>query len=213
MSIDVGRIIEIFNDIAVVIGSNKEYLTDLDAAIGDGDHGINLNKGFQNVVQKLSSSNPKDIGEVLKIVGMTLISTVGGASGALYGTAFMKAQTKGVGKEDISLKDFSEMLNIAVDGIKMRGKGDLGDKTMLDVLIPVSKSIEESLQENRKAAEAFRIASETAFKKMEDTKNISAKKGRASYLGERSIGHIDPGAASSYLIIKTIGEYLAKEEN
>lgn len=212
MSLDVNNVVEVFKEITKNIEINKQYLTDLDAAIGDGDHGINLNKGFQVVMQKLNSSNPKDVGEVLKTVAMSLVSTVGGASGALYGTAFMKATPMGVGKETMDLKDFSEMLKVSIDGIKLRGKGDKGDKTMLDVLIPVSESIEESINKNLTPLEALKEAREIAFKEMEQTKNIIAKKGRASYLGERSIDHQDPGATSSYIIINTIYEYLQKKE-
>lgn len=212
MSLDVNSVIEVFKDITKNIEINKQYLTDLDAAIGDGDHGINLNKGFQAVMQKLNSSTPKDMGEILKIIAMSLVSTVGGASGALYGTAFMKAAPLGTGKETLSLKDFSEMLKVSIDGIKLRGKGDKGDKTMLDVLIPVSESIEESINKNLTPLEALKEAREIAFKEMEETKNIAARKGRASYLGERSIGHQDPGATSSYIMINTIYEYLQKKE-
>lgn len=212
MSLDVNNVVEVFKEITKNIEINKQYLTDLDAAIGDGDHGINLNKGFQVVMQKLNSSNPKDVGEVLKTVAMSLVSTVGGASGALYGTAFMKATPMGVEKETMDLKDFSEMLKVSIDGIKLRGKGDKGDKTMLDVLIPVSESIEESINKNLTPLEALKEAREIAFKEMEQTKSIIAKKGRASYLGERSIGHQDPGATSSYIMINTIYEYLQKKE-
>lgn len=212
MSLDVNNVVEVFKEITKNIEINKQYLTDLDAAIGDGDHGINLNKGFQVVMQKLNSSNPKDVGEVLKTVAMSLVSTVGGASGALYGTAFMKATPMGVEKETMDLRDFSEMLKVSIDGIKLRGKGDKGDKTMLDVLIPVSESIEESINKNLTPLEALKEAREIAFKEMEQTKSIIAKKGRASYLGERSIGHQDPGATSSYIMINTIYEYLQKKE-
>ena len=212
MSINVKNLVEIINNISLAIEENKQYLTDLDAAIGDADHGINMNKGFQGVKAKLSGVDFKDAAEVLKVTGMTLVSTVGGASGPLYGTAFMKAATKGPGKEEIFLTDFYEMLKVAIEGIKLRGKSELGDKTMLDVLIPVQDSIKESIDKEESSKEALRAALAVAEKALEGKKKIAARIGRAIYLGERSIGHEDPGATSSYLMIRCISQYLEKKE-
>ena len=211
MNTTLKEVTEIIINIAKAIELNKQYLTDLDAAIGDADHGSNMNKGFVAVRGKLEGGSFKDIGEVLKVTGMTLVSIVGGASGPLYGTAFMKAGMKGVGKESINLQDFLEMLKEAIDGVKLRGKAELGDKTMLDVLIPAYEVLKESSEAGEASVEAFRKAAEKAMKAMEGTKNIAARKGRASYLGERSIGHQDPGATSSYLMINTIYEYLLEK--
>ena len=210
MNVTIKEVTEVIINIAKAIELNKQYLTDLDAAIGDADHGSNMNKGFTAVREKLTGGSFKDIGEVLKVTGMTLVSIVGGASGPLYGTAFMKAGMKGAGKETITLQDFLEMFNDAIDGVKLRGKAELGDKTMIDVLIPTYEVLKESSEAGESSLEAFRKAAEKAMTAMEGTKNIPARKGRASYLGERSIGHQDPGATSSYLMINTIYEYLIK---
>lgn len=211
MSTTLKEVTEIIINIAKAIELNKQYLTDLDAAIGDADHGSNMNKGFMAVRGKLEGGSFKDIGELLKVTGMTLVSTVGGASGPLYGTAFMKAGMKASGKENINLPDFLEMFKDAIDGVKLRGKAELQDKTMVDVLIPAYEALKESSEKGVSSIEAFRKASEKAISAMEGTKNIPARKGRASYLGERSIGHQDPGATSSYIIINTIYEYLLKK--
>ena len=127
-------VIKIIHGMADVIGANKEFLTDLDAAIGDSDHGINMNRGFQAVLTKLPPVEDKDIGTILKTVGMGLLSTVGGASGPLYGTAFIKASMKGAGKTEIGMEDFLVMLKDAIDGIMYRGKSHQGEKTMLDAI-------------------------------------------------------------------------------
>ena len=211
MSVTIKEVTEVIINIAKAIELNKQYLTDLDAAIGDADHGSNMNKGFMAVREKLTGGSFKDIGEVLKVTGMTLVSIVGGASGPLYGTAFMKAGMKGAGKETITLQDFLEMFNDAIDGVKLRGKAELGDKSMIDVLVPAYEVLKESREAGESSLEAFRKAAEKAMTAMEGTKNIPARKGRASYLGERSIGHQDPGATSSYLMINTIYEYLLKK--
>jgi len=192
--------------IAKDIEDNKVYLTELDTAIGDADHGINLSRGFGAVDAKMDETfaTPSD---VLRTVAMTLISTVGGASGALYGTLFLKMS--GVLKgEEITLSDFCEALEVGIEGVKARGKAETGEKTMLDVLVPVSKSFKESEAAGLSPKEAFDKALEVAHESCEYTKTIIATKGRASYLGERSMGHIDPGCMSSYLMIKATAEFL-----
>lgn len=190
------------------IKENKEYLTDLDTAIGDSDHGINMNKGFSAVLSKLDGMEDKDCGTILKTVAMTLISTVGGASGPLYGTAFLKASAVVNGKIYIDRQDTIQMLYEAIQGIKSRGKADRGDKTMLDALIPAYEVLKESIENGEEIIIAFEKAEKAAKEGAEYTKTILARKGRASYLGERSIGHQDPGATSSYIIIKTITDTL-----
>ncbi len=195
-------------NIGEAIKENKELLTDLDTAIGDSDHGINMSKGFTVVLDKLDGMGDKDCGTILKTVAMTLISTVGGASGPLYGTAFLKASLVVNGKVYIDRQDTIQMLYEAIEGIKTRGKADKGDKTMLDALIPAYEVLKESIENGEEIIIAFEKAETAAREGMEYTKTISARKGRASYLGERSIGHQDPGATSSYIIIKAIKDTL-----
>lgn len=199
-------------EIAVVMGQNKDYLSQLDAAIGDADHGINMNRGFQKVLAKTESFEGQDIGAILKNTGMTLISSVGGAAGPLYGKFFMQMGISLKGKMELSLEDLSNGLTKGLDGVKGIGKASVGDKTMVDVWEPVVKSLHESLSQNETlemAAEKMATAAETGMK---STINMIAKKGRASYLGERSIGHQDPGASSSCLIVKILQDIIVENK-
>lgn len=148
------------------------------------------------------------IGGILKKSGMALVSNVGGASGPLYGTAFMKAAVSVNGKSEVDINDFANMLDEALEGIKMRGKGQADDKTMIDAIEPALKSIKEGIDSGLEAKEILKVAKEAAYKGVEHTKEIIAKKGRASYLGERSLGHQDAGATSSAIILETIYEAL-----
>lgn len=174
------------------IQQNKMYLTELDQAIGDGDHGLNMARGFQEVIKKIESTHYDNLGTLFKDTGMTLLSKVGGASGPLYGTAFLKAAGILTGKTTMTPADLGHALESSLDGIKMRGKANLHDKTMIDVWEPIVNYVKEN-EENLDWDRFITLAQE----KMEATKDIEAKKGRAAYLGKRSIGHIDPGAASS----------------
>lgn len=204
MSLALKDIIHIFSNIEQTIFLNKQFLTDLDAAIGDGDHGINLNKGFKAVSEKLKTSPIKDLSDILKLSGMAIVSNVGGASGPLYGTALMKAAHLGIGKSEVTLEDFRDILKASIGGIKLRGGAEKGDKTMLDALLPALEEINKAVENNIKSIYALENACIAAEKGVEYTKTIAARKGRASYLGDRSIGHQDPGATSSYLILDTI---------
>lgn len=179
--------------IADILIENKEYLSELDSAIGDGDHGFNMAKGFGFVKEEMKKDF-KDMNELFNKVAMTLISKVGGASGPLYGTFFMKFASELKGKTELTRDDFAEAFGKGVEGVKLRGKAQIGDKTMIDVLEPVSIELKKGTD--------FEKVIELAEEKKDYTKEIKANKGRASYLGDRSIGHIDPGAYSSYLIIK-----------
>lgn len=208
MSISGKKVIEILTQIAEKIDENKGYLSELDATIGDGDHGINMSKGFKAVTEKLRDDTALDIAGILKKAGMALVSTVGGASGPLYGTAFMKSSMSVSGKTEIDIKDFSNMLKDALDGIKMRGKASLGEKTMIDALEPALEAINKGIEQGLESKEILKLAKEAAYNGVEYTKTIIATKGRASYLGERSIGHQDAGATSSALILETIYEAL-----
>ena len=186
------------------IAQNKDYLTELDAAIGDADHGINMDRGFQKVITQLPSVNNKDIGSILKTVSMTLISSIGGASGPLYGTLFLRASTAVAGKEELTEADMQKLLQAGLEGVLQRGKAQLGDKTMVDVLSPAAIAFEEAVGGGKNMSEAMQQMVAVAEQAMKDTIPMIAKKGRASYLGDRSIGHQDPGATSCYLMLKSL---------
>lgn len=198
--------------IAKNIEAHKEYLTELDATIGDGDHGSNLSKGFKKVSDKLNTLEPKYIGDVLKATAMELISNVGGASGPLYGTFFLKAGTFSKDMETMNFENFCDMFDAAIEGVKARGKSDINEKTMLDVLIPASKSLRDSFNNNVNFTDALKLALDVSKERCEFTKTIVATKGRASYLGERSIGHIDPGAMSSTYMIEAVYSFFNGEK-
>lgn len=191
---------------ATVIRDNKEYLTQLDAAIGDADHGANMDRGFQAVLGKMPELADKDIGTIFKTVGMTLLSTVGGAGGPLYGTLFLQAGMKTAGKMELNLEDLVTTIEAAVGGVVMRGKAEPGDKTMVDALTPALAALKQASEENIPIGEAIQRCAEAGKQGMEATIPLVAKKGRASYLGERSAGHQDPGATSTYLLLKTAAD-------
>jgi dihydroxyacetone kinase-like protein len=195
---------------AKVLSENREYLTQLDSAIGDADHGANMDRGFRAVMLKMPEIADKDIGTALKTVGMTLISTVGGAGGPLYGTFFLQAGMKSAGKMELNLEDWTEALEAAVGGVVMRGKAVLGDKTMVDALTPAVEVLKESLNGNVSIGKALQASADAAKQGMIDTIPMVARKGRASYLGERSAGHQDPGATSSYLILQAAADTWAE---
>ncbi len=189
---------------AAVLEENKSYLTDLDSAIGDADHGTNMDRGFKKVMEKLPTVADKDIGNILKTVGMTLISSVGGASGPLYGTFYMRGGMAADAKEELDNEDLINVLQGAVDGIIQRGRAQLGDKTMVDALLPALDALKAAVAEGQGVADALAAAVAAAEQGMKDTIPLQARKGRASYLGERSVGHQDPGATSSYLILNAL---------
>ena len=198
---DSSKVLEILRQMAQTIETHKEELTELDQPIGDSDHGINMARGFQAVEQKLSGLEGKDIGTVLKTTGMTLVSTVGGASGPLYGTAFMKAGMETAGKNEIGLEDFLKLLDTAIQGVMMRGKAVEGEATMLDAMLPSLKAMKEAFAKGMSTGETLRAGVKAAWAGAEHTKDLVATKGRASYVGERGLGHQDPGATSySYLL-------------
>ena len=203
---DTKQMAAIVEGMAKKIEAEKEYLTELDNEIGDGDHGINLARGFEAVEKKLPSLAGGDIGALLKGVGMQLVSTVGGASGPLYGTAFMKAGMACKGLTEIDGPAFVKAMEAAVDGIKMRGKATEGEKTMLDALCPALKVLQDDVTAGKSLKEALQDAAQVAEKGVEYTKTIIATKGRASYLGERSLGHQDPGATSSLYLLQVLAE-------
>jgi phosphoenolpyruvate---glycerone phosphotransferase subunit DhaL len=192
--------------VAITLHENREFLTQLDSPIGDADHGINMDRGFRAVVEKLPTVAGMDIGSILKTVGMTLVSTVGGASGPLYGTAFLRAGVANAGKHELYEADLVGMLEAILEGVKARGKAVLGEKTMVDALTPALQAAKEAEAQNLGLSQLLRRASEAAEEGVKATIPLLAKKGRASYLGERSIGHQDPGATSSWLILKALAD-------
>lgn len=210
MTISRDAVIEWIKAFAAVVETNKNYLVQLDSDIGDGDHGANMHRGMQAVVTKLPTVADKDIGAVLKTVGMTLVSTVGGASGPLYGTMFMQMGTAATGKMELTLADWAAMLEAGLNGVIMRGKANPGDKTMVDALTPALTALKESAANGAVLVEALRQSAAAAEQGTRDTIPLVAKKGRASYLGERSAGHQDPGATSSTLLLQAAVEMWGK---
>lgn len=201
---DVVRWIRAF---AAEVSANKEQLTQLDAAVGDGDHGINMDRGMSAVVAKLdAATEEEDIGALLKTVGMTLVSTVGGAGGPLYGTLFLQMGTAVSGKDELDPDDWAAALEAGIAGVQARGKAEPGDKTMIDALIPGRDALKSALAEGASFEDALRQSADAAGQGMRDTVPLVARKGRASYLGERSAGHQDPGATSSHLLLETAAE-------
>lgn len=189
---------------AQVLHENSAYLTELDAAIGDADHGVNMDRGFTAVTAKLANMENADISTLLKTVGTTLVSTVGGASGPLYGTAFLRAGMVTSGKQELDTPDVVALLEAMIEGVKARGKAQLGEKTMLDALIPALEAAKKAQNEQAALPQVLQNLATAAETGMKQTIGLTAKKGRASYLGERSAGHQDPGATSSWLILQAL---------
>ena len=192
--------------IADVLHENASYLTQLDSPIGDADHGTNMDRGFVAVRGKFPTMETMDSATQFKTVGTTLVSTVGGSSGPLYGTAFLRAGGAVTGKSELEAADVVALLEAFVGGIVARGKAHTGEKTMVDALSPALDAAKAALSENKSLAEITARAASAAEEGMKATIPMLATKGRASYLGERSIGHQDPGATSSYLMLKSLAE-------
>jgi dihydroxyacetone kinase-like protein len=210
MTIARDDVITWLNECGHVLAENKDYLTQLDSAIGDADHGQNMDRGFKAALAKLPTVADKDIGTLFKSVGMTLVSTVGGAGGPLYGTFFMQAGTASANKMELTVGDWAAALEAALNGVVARGKAQLADKTMVDALTPGLTALKQAVADGVDQSEALRRSAAAAEQGMKDTIPLVAKKGRASYLGERSAGHQDPGATSSFLILKTAADVWGK---
>jgi len=193
---------------AAVVADNREYLTKLDQAIGDGDHGTNMNRGMQAALGKIDGLDDADPGTLLKTIGMALISTVGGAGGPLYGTLFLQMGTAVTGKAELEPADWAAALDAAVNGVQARGKAEPGDKTMVDALLPARDALAAALGDGASLGDALRRSADAAEEGMQQTTPLVARKGRASYLGERSAGHQDPGATSSYLLLRAAADSL-----
>jgi len=199
---------------ARAVAANREELTELDAAIGDADHGINMDRGMQAVLGKLAELPPSDAGSVgalLKLVGMTLVSTVGGAAGPLYGTLFLQMGSATGGAAELTVAQWAAALEAGVKGAQARGKAELADKTMIDALLPAAVALNAAATSGLSLADALRKAAAAAEQGMKATIPLVARKGRASYLGERSAGHQDPGATSSWLLLRAAAEALVPD--
>ncbi|GAB4424384.1 MAG: dihydroxyacetone kinase subunit DhaL [Anaerolineae bacterium] len=189
-----------------IYAENKSYLTELDSAIGDADHGINMDRGFTAVKKALADSPPDDIAATMKNTAMTLIKTVGGASGPLYGTFFLRAGTTCAGKSQLQAADVLEMFDTGVQGIIQRGKAQLEDKTMVDAWLPALDAMKAAVEANASLGDMLQQGAAAAEQGMKNTIPLVARKGRASYLGERSAGHQDPGATSTHLMLRAAAD-------
>ena len=192
--------LEVVREMAAAMEENRRQLTKLDSEIGDGDHGNNMHRGFQAALERLDDTDPSTPTDVLKAVSMALISKVGGAAGPLYGTAFLRASTALAGNEEVSAEDAAEALEAALGGIKQRGKAEVGDKTIVDALQPAAEAAKEAAGEGSVAG-VFSAAAGAAEEGAESTVPMTARRGRASYLGTRAQGHKDPGATSTFLLL------------
>ena len=187
---------------AGLIEQHREHLTELDAAIGDADHGSNMDRGMKAAVAALEQAQPTVAGPLLSKVGMTLVSTVGGASGPLFGTFFLRMGTSLGDTASASPQDFAAALRAGLGGVIARGKAEPGEKTMLDALIPAVDALDGALAEQKSLADALAAARQAAEAGRDATTPMLARKGRASYLGERSVGHQDPGATTVALLLE-----------
>ena len=209
MSIGYEDVVDWLRAFAEQIDENKSYLTRLDSAIGDGDHGTNMDRGMRKALERLDGVEGDDIGAALKAVGTALVSSVGGAGGPLYGTLFLQMGSTIAGKSELDLSEWAEALDAGVKGVQARGKAEPGDKTMVDSLLPAAEALRQAAERGAGASEGLRRSAAAAEEGMKATVPLVARKGRASYLGERSAGHQDPGATSSYLLLKSAAEALS----
>ena len=189
-------------DFSAVITEHRAELVALDTAIGDADHGTNMDRGMRAAVEKLGATEGDDIGALLKAVAMTLISKVGGAAGPLYGTLFLQMGTAAAGKEELDLAGWTAALEAGIKGVQSRGKAEPDDKTMIDALLPALDALKAAEGEGASLGDALRRSADAAEEGMKATIPLEARKGRASYLGPRSVGHQDPGATSSQLLLE-----------
>ena len=201
-----------FTALGEALEKEKEYLTELDAAIGDADHGINMNRGFKKVREKLAASSYDDLGAMFKDVGMILMGNVGGASGPLYGTLFMRMSTKLAGRRSLDTLSLAEAAEEGLRGVVALGKARLQEKTMVDALTPAVEVLKKSRDDGVELREALESAVEAARVGMEATIPLVARKGRASYLGERSAGHQDPGATSFHVMLSTLLRFVKEND-
>jgi phosphoenolpyruvate---glycerone phosphotransferase subunit DhaL len=202
-----------FTAAADVVVAHRDELVELDRVIGDGDHGENMQRGFQTFVVAMTRATPATPGAVVKLLATTLISTVGGAAGPLYGTACLRAATALGDAEEMTLKSTVAALRAALGGVVARGKAELGDKTMVDALTPAVDAAAEALEGGADIPGVLSAAADAAERGAEATVPLVARKGRASYLGERSAGHLDPGARSTSLLLRAFADSAAKDRS
>jgi len=200
---DSRKVLEIVRAMGARIEQEKDYLTELDQPIGDSDHGINMARGFAAVEQKLPPPE-SDVGAILKSVGMTLVSTVGGASGPLYGTAFLRAGMACTGRKELDLAGFLAAMDAAIEGVQARGHAAVGEATMIDAMVPAQQAMKAAAGEGLSVRAVLDAGAAAARAGAEHTKQLVATKGRASYVGERGLGHQDPGATSFTDLLETI---------
>jgi dihydroxyacetone kinase-like protein len=205
VAIDRDYALEWMTRFAAEMAEHRQELVRLDTAIGDGDHGTNMNRGMQKALEKLQASEQADPGAVLKTVAMALVSSVGGAAGPLYGTLFLQMGTAMAGQEEVDLPGFTAAWRKGMEGVQSRGKAQPGDKTMLDALLPAIEALEQASELESGVSAAVAAAEQG----MNATTPLVARKGRASYLGDRSKDHQDPGATSTYYLFKSAAEALA----
>jgi dihydroxyacetone kinase-like protein len=198
------QVIRFIEEVAAQVRDQRDYLTQLDAAIGDADHGANLDRGFRTVLTRLPGVADKDIGTILKTVGTTLVSTVGGASGPLYGTAFLRASAVATNRTELDEAAIINALEAALEGLHARGKAQRGEKTMIDAVAPGVETLRQAYAAGDPFVVALQKAVAATAAGMQATTDMLATKGRASYLGERSVGHQDPGATSAHLMAQAL---------
>ncbi|MET4781182.1 dihydroxyacetone kinase subunit DhaL [Glaciihabitans sp. UYNi722] len=194
---------------SAVVTENRSYLTELDSAIGDADHGANMARGMTAVVEKIGAAPASAVDELFKSVGMTLVSSVGGASGPLYGTFFLRFGTTAGAATELDAAALGAALRAGLEGVVARGKAEVGDKTMLDSMVPALDAFDAEVASGADAAAAASAAASAAAIGRDATEPLVARKGRASYLGDRSSGHLDPGATSTAYLFQTLSEALA----
>ena len=208
-TISTSRMLKALEAMCDTIETEKDYLSELDGAIGDGDHGVNMAKCFREVKKKLAETTATDMNTLFNDVGMVVLNSVGGAMGALYGTFFLKMAQESAGKKELGLDDLVRIFQTAEQGILDIGKASPGDKTLLDTLAPAVRSLEQSAKDGLSLSDAMASFEQAAQKGMEATTDMLAKMGRASRLGERTIGHQDAGATSCYFILRSLASAAA----
>lgn len=208
-AVDTAVLADWFSRFGTAVTEKRDWLTELDSAIGDADHGANMARGMSAVGEKLSAGTPATVDELLKTVGMTLVSSVGGASGPLYGTFFLRMGMAAGAVSELDGPGLAAALRAGLDGIVARGKAEAGDKTMFDAMAPAVDAFDAALAAGSSIADAARAAADAGANGRDATLPLVARKGRASYLGERSAGHLDPGAASTAILFDTLADALA----
>ena len=208
-AVSVPQLIDWLSRFNALVTENRGYLTELDSAIGDADHGANMARGMTAVMEKVGSTSAPTMDELLKSVGMTLVSSVGGASGPLYGTFFLRASASAGAVTELDGVALGAALRAGLEGVIARGKAEVGDKTMIDAMAPALEAFDAEIGSGADVAAAASAASSAAAMGRDATEPLVARRGRASYLGERSVGHLDPGAASTAYLFQSLSEALA----